>query len=164
MRKERLLIAVFFLLAVGAAFCAQQQMGVTVKETQMRATPTYLGKIVGLLKYGDRVTVLDQPDAPKGWLKVKSPDGKLQGWVNVSALTDKPVALKAGSEQVSQQASTGDVALAGKGFNADVEAQYKEQENLDYTWVDKMERYSAAPERIAAFIAAGGLVEQGGAQ
>jgi hypothetical protein len=164
MSKVRLLMAAFFLLAAAAAFCAPQQMSVTVKETQVRATPTYLGKILGTLVYADRVSVLDQPNAPKGWLKVKGPDGKLQGWVNVSSLTEKEIVLKAGSEQVSQKTSTGDVALAGKGFNSDVEAQYKEQEKLDYTWVDTMEKYGATPEQIAAFITTGGLVEQGGAE
>jgi hypothetical protein len=37
-------------------------MSVTVKQTQVRATPSYLGKILGLLSYGDKVTVLDQPE------------------------------------------------------------------------------------------------------
>jgi hypothetical protein len=41
-------------VAVGTAFAAdQKQMSVTVKETQVRATPSYLGKILGVLAYGD---------------------------------------------------------------------------------------------------------------
>jgi len=139
-------------------------MSVTVKETQVRATPTYLGKVLGLLSYGEKVTVLDQPDAPKGWVKVSAKDGKLQGWVNLSSLTTKEIALKSGSGAASQTASSGDVALAGKGFNSDVEAKYKEDQKLDYTWVDTMEHWSYTPQQVSSFLATGGLTEPGGAQ
>jgi hypothetical protein len=150
--------------AAGTAFAAdQKQMSVTVKETQVRATAGYLGKILGVLAYGDKVLVLDQPaDAPKGWLKVTGPDKKLQGWVNSSALTQKEIVLKSGSEKVQQGASSGEVALAGKGFNADVEAQYKQDQKLDYTWVDTMEAYAVSPQQVSSFLALGGLSEQGG--
>jgi hypothetical protein len=166
MRKVHMCIAVCLLAAAGFAFGADaKQMSVTVKETQLRATPTYLGKLLGVLKYGARVTVLDQPaNAPKDWLKVKGPDGKLQGWVNVSALTAKEIALKAGTEQASQTTSSGDVALAGKGFNADVEAQYKQDQKLDYTVVDRMEKLNATYEEVSTFVTTGGLSEQGGDQ
>jgi hypothetical protein len=110
------------------------------------------------------VTLLEQPkDAPAGWLKVTVPGGKLQGWVNVSALSKKVIVLKAGTE-ASQTASSGDVALAGKGFNADVEAQYKQDQKLDYTWVDTMESYTVSPQAVATFLSVGGLTEAGGAQ
>jgi len=166
MMKMRAMIFALLFCAVGTLFAAdQKQMSVTVKTTQVRATPGYLGKVLGSLSYGDRVTVLDQPaDAPKDWLKVLGPDKKLQGWVNVSSLTQKEIVLKSGSGQVSQSASSGDVALAGKGFNSDVEKQYKENEHLDYTWVDKMEAFQVTPQQVSLFLSQGGLTEQGGAQ
>jgi hypothetical protein len=95
---------------------------------------------------------------------VTGPDRKLQGWVNSSALTQKEIALKSGSEKVEQGASSGEVALAGKGFNADVEAQYKQDQKLDYTWVDTMEAYKVSPQQVSSFLALGGLREQGAAQ
>ncbi len=153
------------LFAAGAAAAAdQKQMSVTVQKTEVRATPGYLGKVLGTLLYGDRVTILDQPaSAPKGWVKVAGPDGKLQGWVNLSALTEKKIVL-ASAQGVQQTASSGDVALAGKGFNSDVEAQYKEEQKLDYTWVDRMQAFTVTPQEVSAFLARGGLREQGGAQ
>ncbi len=166
MSRAWMVIAAFLVLAAAAAFAAdQKQMSVTVKVTQVRATPGYLGKILGTLVYGDRVTILDQPaNPPKGWIKVMGPDQKLQGWVNTSALTEKLIVLQTGSGTVSQQASSGDVALAGKGFNSSVEAQYKQDQKLDYTWVDKMESYQVAPQQVSDFLSQGGLSEQGGAQ
>ncbi len=155
---------VLLVVAAGWAAAAAKQMSVTVQSTAVRATPGYLGKVLGTLAYGDRVTLLDQPaSAPKGWVKVAGPDGKLQGWVNLSALTEKRIVL-ASTQGVQQSASSGDVALAGKGFNSDVEAQYKEEQKLDYTWVDRMQAFAVSPQEVSAFLARGGLSEQGGAQ
>jgi hypothetical protein len=167
MRIVRLCIAACLVLAAGVVFAAdQKQMSVTVKETPVRATASYLGKILGTLKYADRVTVLDQPaGASKSWVKVRGPDGKLQGWVSLSALQDKTIALKSGSENVAQGASTGEVALAGKGFNESVEKEYKSEGKLDYTWVDRMQQIVVSPDQLAAFINQGGLAApEGGAQ
>jgi uncharacterized protein YgiM (DUF1202 family) len=165
MMRVRFLVAAALLCAAAAAFAADQ-MSVTVKQTQLRDKPSYLGRILGLLAYGDRVTVLTQPaGAPKGWVKVAGPDGKLQGWVSSSALTTKKIELAAGSENVQQGASSGEVALAGKGFNETVEKQYKQDGKLDYTWVDRMAQIMVSPEQLSAFIADGGLsAPEGGAQ
>ncbi len=164
MRRLLLLSFSILLLAAGVGAAAPKQMSVTVKQTEVRATAGYLGKVLGTLVYGDRVTLQEQPaSAPKGWVKVLGPDGKLQGWVNLSALTEKQIQL-ASSGNVQQSASSGDVALAGKGFNSDVEAEYKKDQKLDYTWVDKMQAFNVPAPQVAAFVAQGGLTEQGGAQ
>ena len=160
MMRVRLLVAAVLLLAAGAAFAAE--MSVTVKQTQVRDKPSYLGKILGPLFSGDRVTVLDQSN--KAWVKVTGPDGKLQGWVSASALTTKKIELAAGSENVQQGASSGEVALAGKGFNETVEKQYRADGKLDYTWVDKMEKITVSPEQLSKFISDGGLSAEGGVQ
>ncbi len=147
------------LLAVAVAgFSAPATMSVTVKETPVRATPSFLAKALAVLAYGDQVQVLDT----KGdWARVST--GKAEGWVSLKALTEKKIVLKSGAE-VSQSASSGEVALAGKGFNADVEAEYKQEQKLDYTWVDRMEAVKVTPPQISSFIARGGLTEQGGAE
>jgi hypothetical protein len=167
MRKLHVCIAACLVLAAGAVFAADvKQMSVTVKETPVRATPSFMGRILGTLKYTDRVTVLEQPAAAtKGWLKVRGPDGKLQGWAILSALQEKMIVLKAGTENVEQGASSGEVALAGKGFNESVEKEYKTEGKLDYTWVDRMGQFVVTPEQLAAFISQGGLSSpEGGAQ
>ncbi|MFI5368781.1 MAG: SH3 domain-containing protein [Spirochaetia bacterium] len=162
MRIVRLCIAACLVLAAGVVFAAdQKQMSVTVKETPVRATASFLGKILGTLNYADRVTILDQP-AGGSWVKVRGPDGKLQGWVSLSALQDKTIVLKSGSENVAQGASTGEVALAGKGFNESVEKEYKSEGKVDYTWVDRMEQIVVSPDQLAAFINQGGLASPDG--
>jgi len=157
----RSLLAALACLVVGstAAFAAgPAQMSVFVKQTQVRETPSYLGKVLAVLAYGDKVTVLEQPaGAPKSWKKIGVPGKNLQGWVNASALTEKTVKLQAGSENVQQGASSGEVALAGKGFNETVEKEYRTDTKLDYTWVDRMGTYNPTPQQVADFIEKGGL-------
>ena len=71
--RKRFLVAAALLLAAGAVFAADQ-MSVTVQQTSVRDKPSFLGKILGTLKYADRVTVLDQPaGAPKSWMKIQGP-------------------------------------------------------------------------------------------
>ncbi len=147
--------------AEGAAGAGQAQMSVKVKETQIRATPSYVGKIVAPLAYGDRVTILEKR---KDWVRVSFPAKKAEGWVNLAALQDKAIVLKAGSQTIEKSASSGEVALAGKGFNADVEAKYKQDNALDYTWVDRMEAFKVTPQQVAAFFSLGGLSTEGGGQ
>ena len=51
-----------FLLAFAAAGSAGKMMSVQVKKGDVRATPTFLGKIVTTLAYGDRVEVLESQE------------------------------------------------------------------------------------------------------
>jgi len=159
MSKRSILTIALALAGLASLWAAP--MSVNVKETQIRATPTYLGKILAIARYGDRLEVLEKQN---GWAKVNLPSGKGQGWVNLSALQDKRIALKAGDAAAASGASSGEVALAGKGFNKEVEAQYRDEKQLDYTWIDRMEGYRVSPEQIMAFLQAGGLQAAGGAQ
>ena len=80
------------------------------------------------------------------------------GWVHTSALTKKKIALKAGDQNVQTAASGEELALAGKGFNSDVEADFKaKNRNIDFTWVDKMEKIKIAADAMQQFLQAGGI-------
>ena len=142
--KLLVLLTVVLLAAAGLNAVAQTMKSVQVKETPVRKTPTFLGKIMAKLAYGDRVKVLKEQ---KSWAQVEIPGGGGAGWVNLSALTNKKVVLSAGAD-AEKSASSSEVALAGKGFNEEVEAKYKEDKDLDYTWVDKMEQFVFAPEEL----------------
>ena len=155
MLRKLTLITVLCFLAAGLALHAapEKQLSVKVKETQVRSTPSFMGKILAKLSYGDRVSVLEEKS---GWANVELAGGG-NGWVNMSALTEKKVVLKAGASDVDKSASSDEVALAGKGFSEEVEAKYKEEKNLDYTYVDKMEEFNFPVEERIAFVTYGGL-------
>jgi len=155
---RRSAVIVVLLLAAAVLVCAQtRQMSVTIKEAQARGTPSHLGTIVGTLPYGARVAVLGEQ---AGWVRVALPSGG-EGWLHSSALTEKRIVLQAGGS-VQQSASSSEVALAGKGFNKELEDRYRTEKNIDYSWVDRMEKFPVSPEQVAAFYRDGGLQFQGG--
>jgi len=140
------------------AFADQNMMSVTVREAPVRATPSFLGRILTTLAYGDRVHVV----STRGdWVQVALPSGNGNGWLAASALTQKEIVLQSGGN-VSQGASSSEVALAGKGFNEQVEQQYQKDTDLDYGEVDLMEKDTIPSDTLIAFLKAGGL--EGGAQ
>jgi hypothetical protein len=147
----------------------QKLMSVQVKEGQLRSRPSYLGKIVTTLLYGDRVEVLaEQVD----WMQVKSLKSNISGWIHNSALTKKEITFKTGSTVA--QVSDSEIVIAGKGFNEQVEKEYRQKNpNLDYTWIDKMwgndkqgisrmKEFVVSQNTIQTFLKKGGLFTEGG--
>jgi uncharacterized protein YgiM (DUF1202 family) len=164
--RLKVMLLMFFFLAGLASLTVlagdQKLMSVEVKEGQLRAKPSFLGKIVAMLSYGDRVAVLEEQ---AGWMRVSlERDSNVTGWIHTSALTKKTIELKAGSEVA--QVSDSEVVIAGKGFTSQVEQEFKlANQNLDYTWIDKMEKeFVVSQNKIQQFLTAGGLVSEGGAQ
>jgi len=156
-----ILITVFLCLWVVFTGFAQPQktMSVQVKEGQIRNTPSFLAKILAKPTYGDRVEIIQDKGA---WKKVASRG--VQGWMHASALTTKTVVLRAGATNVETTATGSEIALAGKGFNEEVEKQYKSlNRNLDYTWVDRMERFQVSSDQMEAFLKQGKVTPPEGA-
>ncbi len=152
-------IIIFFallsILLLNTTAGAQKIMSVQVQKSQLRATPSHLGKIVAGVSYGDQVTVVEERG---DWKKVSISNGKVQGWLHNSALTTKRIVLKAGQKNVATSVSQEEIALAGKGFSEEIEAQYrKNNKNLDYAWIDRMESFKVSPEQIENFIVVGQL-------
>jgi len=57
------------------------------------------------------------------------------------------------------------LALAGKGFNSDVEAQFKKtHKDIDFSVVDKMEKIKISSSEMQAFLKDGDVAPKGGAQ
>lgn len=158
--KRLLRIGAFLCLTATVALAAAKTMNVQVRKAEIRDTPNFLGRVVASLAYGDKVNVAEQ-NGP--WIKITT--GDTTGWVHNSALTTKTITMQAGAS-ADTAASSGEMALAGKGFNADVEKQFKENhKDIDFKWVDRMEKIVVSPTRIKAFADEAGLsAGQGGAQ
>lgn len=149
-------LALVGILFLNTTAQAQKVMSVQLKESQLRTTPSFLGKVMAKLSYGERVTVLQEKGA---WKKVSMFSRNVQGWIHETALTSKSIALKAGQGNVGTSVTGREIALAGKGFNEEVEAQYrKSNKNLDYTWINQMETMKVSPEQMEDFIAGGNLI------
>lgn len=158
MRTLRRLWPLLLPLLAAAALAATQMMSVQVRQGQLRDKPSFLGKIAGAVAYGDQVTVMESRD---GWTRVQGAAGS--GWIHTSALSPKKIVLKSGAADVNSGASGQELALAGKGFNDEVEAEFKTgHPQADFTWVDRMEQMKVDPDQAAVFLQTGGVVPAAG--
>lgn len=157
--KRLLACAVLFAALALADGAAQSELSIQVREAEMRSNPSYLSGIVTTLSYGDRVRVLEEGS---GWYRV-SFEGDT-GWVHNSAVTEERIVLEGGQEDVETGATDTEVALAGRGFNEEVESRYQSEQGLDYSKIDEIEAsYDFSREELAEFMQSGGLeIGQGG--
>jgi uncharacterized protein YgiM (DUF1202 family) len=143
------------------AFAGTKKLSVQVRQGQLRTAPSYLSRVVTNLNYATRVVLIEEKGA---WLKVSVNDGKTSGWMNKASLTKKRLKMKSGAADISNTVSTEEQALAGKGFNSDVEAEFKkENKDIDFVWVDKMEKIKVNHRTIAKFLKDGDIKSRKGA-
>lgn len=156
---RRILVSLLGLLLVAMAWAATQNLNVQVRTGVLRERPTFLGRPIAEVHYGDRVTLIAQEGA---WRQVRVAAGSL-GWIHATALTEKKLTLASG-EDVETGASGDELALASKGFSEEVEAQYRsENPSLAYAEVDRMETLVVTAEEAHSFLKAGELQpEEGG--
>jgi hypothetical protein len=156
-------VAVMVCLTGGIVFALGGKiMSIQVKESHVRDAPSFLSKIVGKFVYGDRVRIAEENGA---WRKVGPEEGDPKGWVHSSALTKKKVVLQPGQADVEEAATSDELALAGKGFNKQVEEQFSsENPDTDYTWIDWMEQIVVSHDEMRRFQEEGGLTQKGGTQ
>jgi len=84
-------------------------------------------------------------------------------WDLIKKYGHKKIVLKPGASDVEETASGSEVAMAGKGFNEEVEKNYRTgNKNLDYDGVDKMEKIVVSQPEIEKFLNEGGLTPEGG--
>jgi len=147
------------LLVAGLAWAAGEVMSVQVRVTQLRSRPSFLGSTVADVGYGAQMTIKSKRGP---WVEVTAPDGE-SGWLHESALSEDEVAMVSGTIDANTGASSEEIALAGKGFNDQVENEYKKKHgDLDYTWVDLMEKMVITPEQAEVFLINGQVEPQEG--
>lgn len=159
--KSVLIILLFITLTGLAVFAVEQKMmSIQVKNGDVRSSPSFMGKIVDQLKYGDQVAV----QKVKGsWYFIDRPEGSTDGWMHSSALSVKKIVLNPGASDVEQAASSDEITLAGKGFNQQVENDFKSKNpQVDFAWINKMEKMTVSQNQIQAFIKEGQLSPKGG--
>ncbi len=163
MKKHKPPVLTFLIICL-VGYVAQaagpKMMSVQVKNGEIRSTPTFLGRIVARLSYGDRVYFRGVKGS---WTQVGLPGSSTEGWIHGSALTAKKIVLKAGASDVQTTASSDELALAGKGFNKQVETEFRNKNpNLDFSWIDRMEEFVVSQQQMEQFIKTGELSPEGG--
>ncbi len=130
-----------------------QELSVQVRTTPLREQPTFLGRVLRELGYAERVGVVESSD---DWRQVEYQGQR--GWLHVSALTEKRIVLNPGADDVQRATTDRELALAGRGFNAEVEQEYRQRHaEINFAAVDQMERRSPTLAVIDRFARDGGL-------
>ena len=81
---------------------------------------------------------------------------KIKGWMHMSAVTTNKIILQAGKVDVKTGATAMSWPIAGKGFNANVEAEFKRKNrDIDFTKVDRMEALAIKPAQMQTFLKQG---------
>ena len=161
MLKRTLLLPVILLcgIAFGVWAAGAKVMSVQVKQSELRASPSGLAGVVATVKLGDPLTLIEEKGA---WTRVSL--GDKTGWIPTSSLVKGELKIKAGSKDAQLAASSDEMATATKGFNSDVESKFKQNDkDMDFTWVDRMEKFKVSLNEIRAFMKQGKLdIEKGG--
>lgn len=149
-------ILLITICSLSAAYARTREMTVQVREAQLRTAPSFLSQIRERIPYTQRVNILEERG---DWLHVQTQSSQNKGWMHQSSLTQKKLTLTAGEQQATQSVTTDEQALAGKGFNAQVEAEFRKR-NADaaFALVDKMEQRTVTPQAIQIFLIDGGLI------
>jgi hypothetical protein len=164
MRKKRLSLSLR--LAALAAACAlllfaAETLVVKIQTTQLRRNPQFFAPAVATLKAGDRLEKLSEA---AGWIQVRTSAGAV-GWVHGSAVETPRFRLLATGTDMKTQATASEVALAGKGFNKQVEDSYRARNSsVSYVWVDRMVQLRVSTAQAQEFLKRGRLAGSGGAQ
>lgn len=146
-------------LVVSSAVCVAKGKGngamtVQVRSAIVRATPNYLGAAVGTLTYGQQVNIVGEEG---NWYKIDVPSG----YIPKNDVTSHKVAVNPDQKFSGSGARHDEVALAGKGFNPQVEQQFKrDNPNLAiaFSQVDKIETINVTDAQLKAFQSSGKLV------
>lgn len=149
-------IVIFFCLVffVAGMVSAQVSKGgtlyVSVKTLTLKSTTGFFASNKGVLNYGDRVTVLQVSGK---FVEVRSADNSsITGWTPSANLSAKQI-VSGNTASVSAK----ETALAGKGFNQEIEDVYKTQGKLNYADVDRTEALKVSDANLRRFLEEGKL-------
>ena len=153
--KKVLVFSILVLLIAGTAL-AQVRSGQTVwvsaRTVDLKSSTGFFASNTGVVQYGDEVSVLQVSGS---WAQVQR--GTLTGWMSSANLSTKRIA----STGSTSSASASEVALAGKGFNQEVENTYKTSGNLNYADVDRTEALTVSRDELYRFVTEGRLAQGG---
>lgn len=158
---SRFRLFVFGLAVVCVAVLFAQTLFVEVQTTYVRKEPKFYSPAVAALQAGESVTRIA---SEAGWFKVRTAEG-VEGWIHSSAVRTGKFAVAAVDQPLKTSATAEEVALAGKGFNKQVEEEYKNRnKGLSFVEVERMLKIKVSPDELRRFLVEGKLAEFGGAR
>ena len=156
MRSTRGASVLAVAILAAAALAAATTLVVKIQTTQLRKSPQFFAPAVATLKSGDRLEKISESG---GWVQVKTAGGAV-GWIHGSAVETPKSNLLAMGAPLKTQATASEAALAGKGFNKQVEDSYKAKHaEANFAAVDRMLQVRTTLAQVQEFLKAGRLGE-----
>ncbi len=149
-RSFLILLLLLGLIATGPLFALSpgDAVSISVREGELRSAPQFLAAITQRLGYGVSVTV---EEIRQDWARIVLQDG-VRGWIHTTSIAPPEEMNLTGTQSESPGTTPREIALAGRGFNEQVEAEYRSQNELNFDRVDRMEGYLAPLEDLGAFL------------
>jgi SH3-like domain-containing protein len=123
--------------------------------------PKFYAAALLTLGAGEKIEKISSQD---GWIQVRTSNGAV-GWIHSSAVQVQKFDLLAMDKGLKTQASASEVALAGKGFNKQVEESYRAKHGeVNFVWVDRMLLIRIPASEVEEFMRKGKLGEFRGAK
>lgn len=147
-------IVVFSLMLIfTAGIVLADTVTVITKDNAIREYARFFAPVKANVRYNDRLEVL----AVEGdWYRVRY--GASVGYIHKSAVEKRVAGMSSSYPGKRSSVSQSEAALAGKGFNPQVEASYKQHHpEMKFYLVDNIERYLVPDREVAQFITNGGL-------
>lgn len=145
-------IAALFLLLTALSWA--ETITVITKENAIRESPRFFSPVKAYVKYGDILNIVSKE---KDWYKVKF--RSIVGYIHKTAVEERTIS-NYGTYTPTTTPSEGEITLAGKGFNPQVEKAYRgKYPQMRYELVDRIEKYDISEKELISFIKAGGLSE-----
>lgn len=152
---NRILKIILLLSLVISTPVLADTMRVITKENALRETCRFYAPVKSPLKNGDTLELISTEG---DWYKVRFKE--ISGCIHKSAVETKSVSTFQGLGSQKQGATEQEVALAGKGFNHEVERAFQSKHpEIKYNLVDAIEKYKVDEKRVFDFIKMGGLVQ-----
>ena len=149
-----LIFFIFITFTIASATSASAEtVTVITKQNAIRESCKFFSPVKATVHYNDVLDVISQSGE---WYQVSFKG--TQGCIHKSAVEKKSISLSKISGSGSQSTSGDEVALAGKGFNPQVEAAYKRQNpSLNFQAVNTIENYGVSENELINFIQGGKL-------
>lgn len=126
---------------------------VITKQNAIRENCKFFAPVKAQVKYNDK---LEAFSTEGDWYRVRF--GSVTGCIHKTAVETRTASAPNLFTGRGSRVSESEAALAGKGFNPQVEASYRKQHpEMKFYLVDNIERYPVSDRDVAQFIASGGL-------
>ena len=152
---KKMIIMFCLYICVAVLLPAQTSRGtstmfVAIRTLNLRTSTGFFASTTSTLEYGHEVTVLQTSG---DWMEISSVSNPgINGWAKSASLTPRRILPGDETSTVARE-----VALAGRGFNQEVENSYMESGELNFADVDRVEAQRVTVNQLRNFLVEGHL-------